>query len=131
MIKTIQDSISDIKMEREKRRELDQLIKKACSNEMDYAHGMSGYIAFKEIAPFLKPCPHCGGEVELAYKDEMYIYYHNRYVIRCHNYNTGCSLFSKMSLHVTPDTLFCYLSEETREKYMRQIINNWNNQEEK
>lgn len=132
IFKAIRDSIEKIKMEREKRRELDKLIKEFCSNEWEQAHhSWLGTHVFKEITPFLKPCPHCGSEVELSYKDEMHVYYHNRYVIRCHNYNTGCNLFSKMSLHVTPDTLFCDLSEETREKYMRQIINDWNNQEEK
>lgn len=128
-IKAIRDEIEKSKMKRAKERELIQLIEDICSDDSKYAHELTGINRFEEITPFLKPCPYCGGEAHLGYHNEMYILYPNRYIITCRG--KGCRYSELMTLSVTPDTVFSQLSPETREKYMRQIINNWNNQEEK
>ena len=128
IIKAIRDNIEQGKMERAKERELVQLIEGICSDDSKYVHELTGIHRFKEITPFLKPCPYCGGEVTLGYQNEMYVLYPNRYSITCRG--KGCHFSELMTLSVTPDTVFRQLKPETREKYMRQIICEWNNQED-
>ena len=73
----------------------------------------------------LKPCPFCGGEVELVdYTDHMYGFWD--YKIKCPNCRACMDSPSTAVVQLLPDKIKQTRNEETKRKAKRELIILWN-----
>lgn len=73
----------------------------------------------------LKPCPFCGGEVELLdYTDRMYGFWD--YKIKCKQCRAYMDSPSTAIVQMQPDRLIQTRNEETKAKAKRELIIIWN-----